>query len=409
MLPAVHAVGNAGERERRLAVREAHRRQHLGVCEVQLKVQRRKLRHAQLARHVQHDLPRRGGQAAEQIRKPRRAVFKPAELRIDIPLHGLVREGKERLVGNALEAAAAHGFARHLLENRVDERADLGRCKGLLPPGLGLESVFEEERIGAGGIPLRARGGKPRLLPKERLRALRRERGAQQRSPPAKLRELLRRSLGVPRIGRQRALVLRAAHCARRELQRRGGRAHFAPERLGLLRREREKLLCPRHEKRLAQRLPLRAHHGAHHRETLVRQGEGAGRERIFAPEILLAPAADVHVVREQLLPLLDGEHTRRLPRAGNAVVRAAKENEVLHAAAAHAVQLARRHAVERDRDRAHVVFREHQEKQPRKALRVHLRLAENRGKLLERADEDLPDLLVFCGKRLAPVRSQLL
>ena len=78
-------------------------------------------------------------------------------------------------------------------------------------------------------------------------------------------------------------------------------------------------------------------------------------------------------------------------------------------AAPAHPVKVAGGHAVERDGDRADVVAREHPQKQRRKRVGVYLRVAEDGGKLLERADRQLPELRIFGRERAASLAAQIL
>ena len=76
-------------------------------------------------------------------------------------------------------------------------------------------------------------------------------------------------------------------------------------------------------------------------------------------------------------------------------------------AAAAHAVEVAGRHAVERDGDRADVVAGEHAQKERCERVGVHLRAAEDGGKLFERADRQLPELGILGRERGAAFGAQ--
>ena len=80
----------------------------------------------------------------------------------------------------------------------------------------------------------------------------------------------------------------------------------------------------------------------------------------------------------------------------------------MLYISSPHTVKVAGRDAVERDRNDADVIAREHQRKQPPKALRVHLRIAEYGGALLKRRDRNVPELGIFTRKTLPPCGHEL-
>ena len=124
--------------------------------------------------------------------------------------------------------------------------------------------------------------------------------------------------------------------------------------------------------------------------------------QRKLAPELVFPGAAEVDVQLEQTLALLRGKDAAALLRGGQPRVGRAEHDQMPDAAPAHAVKVAGRDAVERDRDRADVVFRQHQGEQAAELLGLHGALAEDGGALLERADRDLPQLGSLSGKTFA-------
>ena len=73
--------------------------------------------------------------------------------------------------------------------------------------------------------------------------------------------------------------------------------------------------------------------------------------------------------------------------------------------AAAHAVEVAGGDPVERHGDEPHVVLAEHAQEELREIVHLHPRIVQNGGGLLQRADEDVPELAVLGGRRLPSVR----
>ena len=149
--PAVHTVGHAAHVERYLAVRERDRRDLLGVCEVEFKIQRHKVARAQLVRHVGHDLPHLLAQAAEEVGKACGFLLKVVEFVVDVALRPAVGEAAELLIRHGGKAAGIRHVLRRVLQDIVEERADLRRIERRRSAGLGLESVLQEVCVPAGG------------------------------------------------------------------------------------------------------------------------------------------------------------------------------------------------------------------------------------------------------------------
>ena len=147
--PAVHAVGHAAHVERYLAVRECDRRNLLGVCEVEFKIQRHKVARAQFVRHV--GLPHLLAQAAKEIGKARGFFLKVVEFVVDVALRPAVGEAAELLIRHGGKAAGIRHVLRRVLQDIVEERADLRRIERRRSAGLGLESVLQEVCVPAGG------------------------------------------------------------------------------------------------------------------------------------------------------------------------------------------------------------------------------------------------------------------
>ncbi len=108
VLPAVHAVGRAGENKFVLAAADADRRQ-IGVVlvgKIQLKVERAEVRAAQLLRRVEHDAPRCLRQTSEEIDEPGALFPKILQLRAHIFADVFVRQRGDGLVVRFGKAAA---------------------------------------------------------------------------------------------------------------------------------------------------------------------------------------------------------------------------------------------------------------------------------------------------------------
>ena len=405
--PAVHAVGHAAHVERHLAVRERDRRDLLGVCEVELKIQRHKVARAQLVRHVGHDLPHLLAQAAEEVGKARGFLLKVVEFVVDVALRPAVGESTELLVRHGGKTAGLRHVLRRVLQDVVEERADLRRVERRRAAGLGPEPVLQEVRIPAGGkaLGLRRREVQPPAV--ERAHALGRETAA---GGVRRARERGERGGVVPiepRARRDGGGVSRPAQRAPGQLQRRGRGQQTLRVRVHGARQRAEELRDARDEKRRACGRAIAVKERVRHRERLRRERHALVDEVILAPERVVRAAADVELQLQQLAPLLGRKHAVRLAGARQPVVRRAEHDQVPDATAAHAVEVAGGHAVERDGDRADVVAGEHAQKQRRERVGVHLRAAEDGGKLLERADRQLPELGILGRERGAPLGAQ--
>ena len=118
VLPAIHAVGRAGENKFVLAAADADRRQ-IGVVlvgELQLKVERAEVGAAQLLRRVEHDAPRCLRQTAEEIDEPGALFPKILQLRAHIFADVFVRQRGDGLVVRFGKAAALRHLARHVFQ-----------------------------------------------------------------------------------------------------------------------------------------------------------------------------------------------------------------------------------------------------------------------------------------------------
>ena len=407
--PAVYAVGHAAHVERHLAVRERDRRDLLGVCEVELKIQRHKVAPAQLVRHVGHNLPHLLAQAAEEIGKARGFLLKVVEFVVDVALRPAVGKAAELLVRHGGEAAGGRHVLRRVLQDIVEERADLRRIERRRAAGLGLEPVLQKVRVPAGGEALGLRRREVQPLAVERTHALGRELAA---GGVRRARERGERGgvvLIEPCARRDGGGVGRPAQCAPGQLQRRGRGQKTLRVRVRGAGQRAEELSDARDEKRRARGRAIAVKERIGHRERLGRERHALVDEVVLAPERVVRAAADVKLQLQQLAPLLGRKHAVRLAGARQPVVRRAEHDQVPDAAAAHAVEVAGRHAVECDGDRADVVTGEHAQKERCERVGVHLRAAEDGGKLFERADRQLPELGILGRERGAPLGAQAL
>ena len=305
MQPAVHTVGHAAHVERHLAVRERDRRDLLGVGEVELEIQRHEIARAQLVRHVGHHLPHLPAKAAEEVDEACGFLLKIIELVVDVALRPVVGEAPEFLVGHDGEAAGGRRVLRRVLQDIVEERADLRRAERRWAAGPGPEAVLQKIGIAAGAEALGLRRREIQPLTVERAHALGRElaaggvRRACERCERGGvvLPEPCARSVGVG--------VRRAAQRARSQLQRRCGGEQ--PLRIGVnrLRQRAEQLLDARDEKGRARGRAAAVKEWVGHRERLGRERHALVDEVILAPERIVRAAADVELQLQQLAPLL--------------------------------------------------------------------------------------------------------
>ena len=213
--------------------------------------------------------------------------------------------------------------------------------------------------------------------------------------------------LPEPRARRDGGGIGRPAQRAPGQLQRRGGGQQALRVRVRGAGQRAEKLRDARDEKRRARGRAIAVKERVRYSERLRRERHALVDEVVFAPERVVRAAADVELQLQQLAPLLGREYAVRLAGARQPVVRRAEHDQVPVAAAAHAVEVAGCHAVERDGDRADVVAGEHAQKQRCKRVGIHLRVAEDGGELLKRADRQLPELGVLGRERGAPLGAQ--
>ena len=102
-------------------------------------------------RHVGHDLPHLLAQAAEEVGKARGFLLKVIEFVVDVALRPAVGEAAELLIRHGGKAAGIRHILRRVLQDIVEERADLRRVERRRAAGLGLESVLQEVCVPAGG------------------------------------------------------------------------------------------------------------------------------------------------------------------------------------------------------------------------------------------------------------------
>ena len=305
MQPAVHTVGHAAHVERHRTVRERDRRDLLGIGEVEFEVQRHEIARAQLVCHVGHYLPHLPAQAAEKVDEACGFFLKIIELVVDVALRPVVGEAPEFLVGHDGEAAGGRRVLRRVLQDIVEERADLRRAERRWAAGPGPEAVLQKIGIAAGAEALGLRRREIQPLTVERAHALGRElaaggvRRACERCERGGvvLPEPCARSVGVG--------VRRAAQRARSQLQRRCGGEQ--PLRIGVnrLRQRAEQLLDARDEKGRARGRAAAVKEWVGHRERLGRERHALVDEVILAPERIVRAAADVELQLQQLAPLL--------------------------------------------------------------------------------------------------------
>ena len=358
-------------------------------------------------RHVGHDLPHLLAQAAEEVGEARGFLLKVVEFVVDVALRPAVGESTELLVRHGGETAGLRHVLRRVLQDIVEERADLRRIERRRAAGLGLEPVLQKVRVPAGGEALGLRRREVQPLAVERTHALGRELAA---GGVRRARERGERGgvvLIEPCARRDGGGVGRPAQCAPGQLQRRGRGQKTLRVRVRGAGQRAEELSDARDEKRRARGRAIAVKERVGYSECLRRERHALVDEVVFAPERVVRAAADVELQLQQLAPLLGRKHAVRLAGARQPVVRRAEHDQVPDAAAAHAVEVAGRHAVECDGDRADVVTGEHAQKERCERVGVHLRAAEDGGKLFERADRQLPELGILGRERGAPLGAQ--
>ena len=151
MQPAVHTVGNAGERHRAVAVSKLRRRDIAHLRKVKLEVERLKIGAAQLRRHVRHYLEHILAEAAEEVYEPLRLLLKVVQLLMHIAVHMALGDCVQLVVRDGAEAAAVTHVARRVLQHVVHERADLRRREARRFIRARVQAVLAEIRKFAGG------------------------------------------------------------------------------------------------------------------------------------------------------------------------------------------------------------------------------------------------------------------
>ena len=192
MDPAVHAVDDADELRARVLVAQQHGAAG-GVGEIQLEVHRLEIRAAQLRGRVQHDAPRVGAQAREEMAETLALLPEAAELFFGVALDRLLGDRFDLVVVHGGKAPAALDLARGLFKHVVEEAADLDGSEARALARFGAEPVLAEVGVFAGGEFVDLRGAQTRDLAVERLYRLSGETAAAQHGGAAKAFDALRR------------------------------------------------------------------------------------------------------------------------------------------------------------------------------------------------------------------------
>ena len=317
--------------------------------------------------------------------------------------HEALGQAPQTAVIDGRKTAALLYLPGDLLEHIVHEGADLGRCEAVGLVGPGLQAVLAEVGVAAGGEAVDARSAQPRPPAVERLHSLGGETAARTRRGLAEPGKAF--GIGLPEPGGRGGSPGPAALYSvggKRERRCGGGEPGFV--RIGGLRLQAEQRTGAVKDKGGAQRFPVCAADGTAEQQALRRQSQCRVKQREFPPQFPFT-AAEIDVETQQSLALLVGEDAAALVGGREPVVRAAEHDEVADAAAAHTVKIARGDAVERDRDQADVVLREHMGEQAPEGAAVHRGVAEDGGALFERGDQDIPELAVFGGALGLPCR----
>ena len=156
--PAVHPVHLAAQTQLAVGLRNHHRRQISPVTEGELKGQGHEIRMAQLPGNLVDDGIGRPAQPGEEVAEPGIAVPEvvqlPLHILLDIPAH----QGVESLVLHRGKAALFQHVPGDMLEQIVEEGADLRRIKSRRFPGLCPQAILHEIGKVAAAQPLQPGG-----------------------------------------------------------------------------------------------------------------------------------------------------------------------------------------------------------------------------------------------------------
>ena len=406
--PPVDPVGDADEGEPLPAFPEGDGRDVLCLGEIQFKVQRRKVRHPQFLRHVEHDAAGVVPQTLEEIDEAAALLLKVIEFFRDVEVDEPVGEGGELLVRDGAKAAPLPDCARDVFQHIVDEGAVFRRLEARRLVGLCLEPVLAEIGKAAGGKLLDARGAQPEALPVKALHAGAGEAAAGERGRRLERGALFRGGLGEVD---GRSLLAPAAAADRlgceTERGRRGGHARI--RQIPVFHRQREQALCAVEDEGGAQLCPVPVRQRAEHCETLRGEGHGVIDQGELPPEFAVPAGAEIDVQLLETAALVEGEDPAALLRHGQAAVGGTEDDQMPDVPAAVSVKVPGGHAVKRDGDRADVIAREHQREEPAEVRGVHGRVAEDAVALLEGADHQIPELAVLGGALVAAESLQLI
>ena len=140
LLPAVHAVGDAGQGDGVPGLAETETE----FGNVQLEGQGYKVRAAHLFRGVEDDAAGIAAEAEEEMAETRAFILQPAELFLHIGIDGGLGNRLELVIRHRAEAAAVGDLAGGTLKDGVQEGADLRRAEAGRFIGLGLEAELAE-------------------------------------------------------------------------------------------------------------------------------------------------------------------------------------------------------------------------------------------------------------------------
>ena len=167
--PAVHPVHLAADPQLRVRLADRHRRQLPAVAEGQLEGQGHEVGAAHLLGDLVHHRVGGAAQPGEEIPEPSVPALQIPQLfhrvLVDVPPH----QGVEILLPHGGKAASVQHVLRDVLQQVVEERADLGGVKGRRAAGLGLQTVLHEVGEVAAPQPLHPGGGHGDPLPVQRL------------------------------------------------------------------------------------------------------------------------------------------------------------------------------------------------------------------------------------------------
>ena len=134
--------------------------------------------------------------------------------------------------------------------------------------------------------------------------------------------------------------------------------------------------------------------------QQLVRRaGERAVQRLLLHEQALRAVGFEFHAERVQLVAVHVAQQRRGRRRFGDQPVVDTEQDDVFRVFQARALDVSAGHAIERDRDGAHIVLTQHQPEQLREPLGGERCVPAHPRELLHCGDQDLPQLAVFVRK----------